>query len=78
VSFGNELKDGREPQSRDPNAQGPEVQQAQGIGVARLRMLMIGGMPQPDAVIKLLADYPLLVPLDNIDAPRTIFPDKVQ
>ncbi|MEO8846460.1 MAG: hypothetical protein ABI704_33115 [Kofleriaceae bacterium] len=34
----------------------PEV--APGIGTARLRMLMIGGLPPPDAVAKLVAEYP--------------------
>lgn len=58
MAFGNELEGGRDPQSRAPNAQTPDVQQAQGIGVARLRIMMVGGIAQPDAVVKLLAEYP--------------------
>ncbi|HEY6037845.1 MAG TPA: hypothetical protein VIV58_26380, partial [Kofleriaceae bacterium] len=31
---------------------------APGVGTARLRMLMIGGLPSPEAVAKLVAEYP--------------------
>jgi hypothetical protein len=37
----------------------PVAQQAPiGVGTAHLRMLMFGGVPTPDMVVKLLAEYP--------------------
>ena len=43
VSFGSDLKDGRDPHARDSDARPPQAeQQAQGVGTTRLRMLMIG------------------------------------